>query len=544
MPRLRIIFRPLALWLAFAACSCVLWRYQLINKFSILHGDRYDMVIVVTILEHWFHVFRGEAWWSDVGYFYPYARTIANTDAYFFVGVAYFPLRFAGLDPFLAAELAGVVLKAAGFFGAWWMSRRVFSLSYGWSLLFAVLFTLSNGMTAHGQRLQLATVALAPVMATMLWIALTAFLAGDAPKFRWFGAASGLMFGAWCLTCFYMAWFFCFFTTVLLGAAVVAGGVTGLKQVITALRAGYLSLIFVLLVTMLAMMPFIYAFLPKSAEVGVRPYESVAANTIPLENVLQVGSENLLFGRLYNAVLAYVSPAYVPIGEYYNTGISPVLFFLFFCGAAITLCRWRDIRSSFLVRVTTVATLLVWGSAISVQGWSAWYYVYQWFPGARALNVISTIQIFLALPVLVVAVRYLSFEEISKPILVLLVGLLLVGELNKSYQMLDRQRELERIKLLSPPPVTCKAFYVSAWKEPGDTLGISSLYAHNVSAMLIAQFAGIPTLNGFASFNPKDWVFGFPNDADYDARVLAYASKHDVQGLCKLNLNTKEWSWP
>lgn len=540
--RLQIVLRLLVLWLALAACVCVLWRYQLITRFSILHGDRFDMVIVVTILEHWLHVFRGEALWTDVAYFYPYARTIAHTDAYFLVGVAYFPLRFAGLDPFLAAELAGIVLKAVGFFGAWWMSRKVFSLSYGWSLLLAVMFTMNNAMTVHGQRLQLATVAFAPVMATMLWTALNAILAGDARRFRWFGAGSGLLFGAWCLTCFYMAWFFCFFTTVFLGVMVLAGGVSELKRGLAALRVQCLSLILVLFVTALAMAPFIYAFLPKSSEVGVRPYETVVANTIPLENILQVGGENLLFGRLYNTALAYVLPAYVRNGEYYNTGISPIIFFLFVCGILVALFRWKDVQPDFLVRVTAVATLLVWGSALNIRGRSGWHYVYQWFPGAQALNVISIIQIFLALPVLVIAIRYLSIEKVSKPILILLVMLLLAGELNKSYQVLDRKEELERIKLPGPPPAGCKAFYVSAWKEQGDSFGVASLYAHNVSAMLIAQFAGIPTLNGFASFNPKDWVFGSPNDADYDARVLDYARRHGVQGLCKLNLDTKEWS--
>lgn len=69
----------------------------------------------------------------------------------------------------------------------------------------------------------------------------------------------------------------------------------------------------------------------------------------------------------------------------------------------------------------------------------------------------------------------------------------------------------------------------------------TSTYAHNVSAMLIAELIHLPTINGFASFNPPDWNFGSPNDADYIQRIRQYAEKHQIRGLCKLNLDTLTW---
>jgi hypothetical protein len=67
------------------------------------------------------------------------------------------------------------------------------------------------------------------------------------------------------------------------------------------------------------------------------------------------------------------------------------------------------------------------------------------------------------------------------------------------------------------------------------------IYAHNVTAMLIAQNTTIPTLNGFASFMAPDWDFDKPNTPSYDARVASYAGKHGLSGLCKLDLNDKSW---
>ena len=76
-------------------CIVLLIRYEISNGFTVLPGDRFDGVITATILEHWFKVFSGQQSWSDVRYFFPYSRTIAQTDGYFLIGVAY--ARSAGL---------------------------------------------------------------------------------------------------------------------------------------------------------------------------------------------------------------------------------------------------------------------------------------------------------------------------------------------------------------------------------------------------------------------------------------------------------------
>ncbi|HJV80883.1 hypothetical protein [Noviherbaspirillum sp.] len=537
--------RFLLLVAALVFCLAILNRHQLSNGFSILAGDRYDAVIMATILEHWLHVFSGDAIWSQVSYFYPYTRTIANTDAYFLVGAAYVPFRLLGLDPFLSSEAAGAIIKSTGFIGTYFLCRKFFSFSFFWALLAAMLFTLSNGMTIHGQRLQLATVAFAPIMAMLLWSALEAFLEDDLPKFRRAGMGAGVFFGAWCMTCFYMAWFFTFLFSAFALVMLVKGGRVGLASLGHRLLASWSSVILVLAVAGLSLLPFVYAFLPKSQEVGVRLYETVFANTIPVENILQVGTDNLLFGRFYNAILSAVSPDYSPRGEYYNTGFSLVLFALFVFGCVRCLTQARRQKADIVLHSLVIATLVTWSLALNIDGFSAWYLVYRYFPGAKALNVIAAYQILLALPVVVVAVKYLSTQHNGRPLLLLLSALLIAGEINEPYLNLDRQAELARIALPNAPPESCRAFYVSGWEEQGrDEFPevVKSTYAHNVTAMLVAQFARIPTINGIASFNPPDWNFGYPARKDYDERVRAYAERHHVAGLCKLDLNSKQWS--
>jgi hypothetical protein len=526
-------------------CLALVGRYQLLNGFTILPGDRYDVVISTTILEHWYHVFTGEATWSEVNYFYPYTRTIAQTDAYFLIGVAYFPFRLAGLDPFLAAEFANFAVRAVGFAGAYLLLRRAFSVSFYWALLAAGLFTLSNSLAAHSSRVQLVSVAFAPVVCLLLWNAIKAFLDGDMARFRRNGLAAGVLYGAWCLTCFYIAWFFTYFFTLSIVVLFIAAGAGVRAQLGRRLLAHFGSVMLVLAGTALAMAPFVYAFLPKSREVGVREYASVYGNTIPWQDVLQVGTDNLMFGRLYNSLLSVISPAYTPVGEYATTGFAPILFVLFLAGCVRLLRQWRK-RTMVVLPSVALATLVSWALAMRIKGHSGWYLVYHYFPGAQALNVVAAYQFFLALPVVLIATWYLSTQRMGRPIALLLGALLVTEELTKPYLNLDRPAEIARVTLAAAPPVGCKVFYVSGW-EGQDTLGgfpepINNAYAHNVSAMMIAQSIGIPTLNGVASFSPKDWNFALPNREDYDDRVFAYARKHGVRSLCKLDLNSKVWS--
>lgn len=539
------IWEFLLFFVVLGSSLAFLIRYQILNGFSILPGDRYDGVISTVILEHWFRVFTEGVSWLEVGYFFPYERTIAQTDAYFLIGVAYIPFRLFGLDPFISSECAGLVIKAVGFLGFYLFCKKFLLVSPMWSLFGALLFTLSNGMTIHANRIQLATVAFAPVMALLIGLAVHAFFDRKYSRFRLWGAVSGVFFGAWCLTCFYMAWFFTFLATVFFVVLLLTMGKSALLDLTRKALDGVWSVVFVILSIALSISPFVYAFLPKSQEVGVRSFEAVVNNTVPLEGILQVGGDNFLLGRLYNSIIRFFSPSYVPVGEYYNTGFSVFLMALFIGGCwAIFKLKWADVSRFSLALVASV--LICWALVLNFNGYSGWYFVYHAFPGAKALNAVSTFQIMLAFPVVAVAIKYLSGQQLSLPVLSVVLGVLVAGEINRPYMNLDRKAELDRVYLSEPAPAECRVFYVSGWEGQDNATShadwVNNFYAHNVSAMFISKLYGVPTVNGVASFNPPDWNFGFPNLDGYDARVLEYAAKHGVNDLCRLDLNSKRWT--
>lgn len=517
-----------------------LYRQQILNGFTLLAGDRYDGIISTTILEHWYNVFRGKAEWDEVGYFFPYTEVIAQTDGYFLLGILYTPFRILGFDQFVAAELVNMLVKTIGFSSMYIMCRRVFSLPFYWSLLAAVLFTLSNGMTMHSSRSQMATVAFTPIMVLLIWQAGRALVENQTARFRTYGASAGLLFGAWCLTCFYAAWFLCYFGLVVLLIAVMRGGRKGILLARDLILKNYFSCAFVILVALLAIAPFVYAYLPKAQETGVRAYSEALQYAVPPLDMFQVGDKNLFLGKLYNAFLLQVKPDYTAPHEYYDTGLAIGLFVIFILGA-LHLYRRGRVRQDFFLVCIMLAAIVTWISTLKIGERSLWYFPFHYVPGGRALRVVAAYHIFLALPVIVIAVNYLWRRNLTRTVVIALSAILVLEELNAPALGLDRQAELARINLPNAPPKDCKVFYTTAWENQATLAGPAEIYAHNVTAMLIAQELDIPTVNGVASFQPRDWDFAKPQQPDYDARVLSYASKHGLSGLCRLNLNDKSW---
>jgi hypothetical protein len=451
-----------------------------------------------------------------------------------------------GLDIYTTSELVNVTLRAIGFATFYLMARRIFKLSFFWSLLGASLFILSNNATAHGQRLQLATISLAPIMALLLWEAFQAFYEKKIWRLIGFGALASIFLGAWSITCFYITWFFIFFCTTFILISTLSSKPKDLKVIYNKLKSQYKSVLLIAIIAASSLVPLLSVYLPKAAETGMRPYQSVFSNTVPLQGIIQTGTENFMFGEVYNKVLSVITPSYSPSGEYYNTGISPILFALFIA-SALMIYKSRELEDSHFWKCLLAATILTWLCTLKLFGHSGWYFVYHLFPGAKALNVVSAYQIFLSIPVIILSTKYLqeNSNRIPKAVMATLVLLLVLEELNSGYIKLIKNDELAKTQSVAPPPASCESFFVSGWKNQ-DSLTpmaawINNYYAHNVSAMLIAETVHLPTVNGVASFSPKDWNFGFPNNADYEERVRAYIQSHELKNVCKLELNTSTW---
>ena len=536
-----------------AACVCAalalgfFFRGQLGNGFTLLLGDRHDGVIALSILEHWANVLRGLSPWDRTDYFFPVPATLGYNDGYLLFGLLHAVFRAIGADPFLSGELVNVATRAIGFAAMLGVSRRILGLPFGWALLAASLFTISNNLFIRGSHVQLFSVSFAPVLALLAHGALAALWDGRRGALLGWGAGFGLLFAACLMTGFYMAWYGAFLGAALLPAWLLVAGGPARRHLAAVVRAQALPLLAVGAIAAVCALPFLLLYLPKAAETGMHPWADVLQHAPAPLDLWNVGRANVVWGWLVGWATDTFRPGFPDWSER-MTGMPPFLLALYaaslvwLCGGLATVPPAR--RAT--LRALGIASLGTWLLTVQVGGLTAWSLVYAYVPGAKAARVVARYQIFLTVPVVGLALAFLASRRWPRPWPAVLAALLLLEQANGYAPLfLDRPLEAGRLAAVPAPPAACRAFYVSAART-GSRFGeaVADPYNHNTEAMLVAAVRHLPTINGISTFNPPHWPAGIPDDPDYHDAVLAYARAWGVTGLCALDLRTMRWSGP
>jgi hypothetical protein len=548
------LLRGAVLLLACALCVGLFFRNQIANGFTLLLGDRHDAVIALSILEHWRNVLAGAAEWSRTAYFHPVADTLGYNDGYFLFGLVYAAFRAAGADPFLGGELTNMAMRATGFLGMHAACRRVLGLPFGWSLLGAALFTLSNNLFIRASHAQLFSVGFLPVLAVLLHGAGAALFGRRPRALLGWGAAFVLLFAALLMTGFYMAWYFVFLAGATFLAWLAVAGEAPRRALVASVRAAPLPLGLLAALAVLANLPFLRLYLPKAAETGMHPWEAALQHAPTPLDVLHVGEANLLFGWLVTLLNGAFRPDF-PSWSERMTGLPPVLLL---CFAAAAVWLWRGAATAAggdlgpsrraWLQALALASVATWALTLRFGDLTGWWLVWSAVPGARAARVVARYQLVLALPVIALAVLALSTwaRRLPAAAVAVLAALLLLEQANGYAPLfLDRPLELARLRSVPPPPAGCRAFWVSvARAESRFGEAVDDPYNHNTEAMLIASVLRLPTVNGISTFNPPGWPAGWPGQDGYEAEVAAWAERHGLTGLCALDLQRMTWSTP
>ncbi len=519
-------------------------RFLIENRFSVMPGDRYDGMISAALLEHWFNVFKLNASWTEAGWAYPYEKTIAHGDASLISAILYAPFRLIGFDPFLSSLCSTISLQLIGYFSIYFLSKNKFNLDKSTSVLIAVLFTISNSLTIHSSRFNLLTVALAPLIIILYWNLFDAIRQGKSLKFYLNSLIGSMLVGIWTLSCFYMFFFFHLYLLIIT-TLLFSFKLTSLRKFYFFARSNIQKITIALIMYITSLAPFIYLYLPKSREVGTRTFDQALVNGLNPINLIQMGKDNFLWGNIYNQYfIPLVDANYIPSGEYYNLGLSPLLFFIF--TLSIFFFRKSNDCKSRTFFVASIAVVISWLFIIRIDGKSLWIIPFLLIPGSKALNAIGTFQVVLLIPVLILAGIFLQKRFGSRSSMFLIIGsLLVIGELNRPYLNLDRKVELARINIVQQPPQDCQSFFVNGYDNQSMISGfpkeINEIYAHNVVAMMISAKYNIPTINGFTSFNVPDWSFQYDSELLYRQNIARYIERHSLLDVCELDLNSGLW---
>ena len=549
--------------LVFVVAMVLFFRTPILSGFDLGFSDRADGMIEISILEHWRNVLSGAAAWNVTGYFHPYTDTLGYNDGYFLYGLVYSFWRLFA-DPFHADTLNILTFKTIGFVAAWLLVARTLDWGRYAAALVALLWTIASNISLQAGHQQLHSVALLPV-AMMLAIGIVrAEQEGRYRRARLLAVALAALMAAWLLTAYYMAWFTIFSAGLFAVCwCALSGNWRPTKLLGLACRhAGTLACAGAAFIVLI--IPFLTVYLPKVNETGGQPYFHMLGYLVtPLIDMINVGADNYVWGWIFRPLFALVH-AILPadpalprrvLGGEHEAGLPLILFILVVTAAWRIIVRRRvgqDRPVSVELRAFALAMMVAW--LLTLQFWvaSPWGLVFELVPGAKGMRVVSRYQLWLVLPflLLVVAVwrERAGLLARSKPWLAVLIVALLVAENLSSESVARLSRSTQRAALwaVPAPPVGCASFYVVAARR-NEPLFLNAekngRYPHNVDAMFLAELWRVPTINGFSSFNPPDWKFADPLAPDYDARVMEYARRHTLRGLCRLDMRQAQpWS--
>ncbi len=561
--RPRMVVRSAAVLLVYVVAIALFCRSALVSGFDLGFGERGDAIIEIAILEHWRNVLAGVAAWDTSFYFHPYHATLGYNDGYLLYGLVYSGWRLIA-DPFHADTLNILTFKTIGFAAAYALVAR----SLGWGqrtgLAVALLWTVASNITLQAVHAQLQSVALQPVAMMLAIATVRAEQAGRLTRARFAAMGLALLLAAWLLTSYYMAWFTLFSACLYCACWAVVTRTWRPGDWIALLRRHAGTILAGVATFAVAILPFLRLYLPKVRETGGEAVDDMLGYLVtPVIDMINVGPGNIVWGWLFLPLFALVHrllpddpalPGRVLGGEH-EAG-----FPLLFCALAL-LAAWRIVATRRIdgcrpapatLRAFALAMIVAW--LLTIQLWKAspWLLVFHLVPGAKGLRTISRYQLWLTLPLLLIAAAVWRQRARRlfrrRPWLAAGLAALLVAE-NLSAEtpaQLSRAEQRAALMHISPPPPGCASFYVVATR-PTEPLYISrelhARYPHNVDAMLLAELWRVPTINGFSTFNPPDWDFAEPRAADYDARVRRYAQRHRLRGLCRLDVRARPpWS--
>lgn len=545
---------PLLALAAYAFAVSVVFRDSIASGFDLGFGDRADALIEISILEHWRAVLLGEATWNQPLYFHPYAGTLGYNDGYFLSGLIYTGWRSV-FDPFVSDTLTALTYKTIGYAATLWLVRGILRWSWGVAILIATLAMISNNMFLQSVHAQIQTLALLPVVAALAVLTARAEIAREQWRAALLAVLAAAALGLWLITAFYFAWFTIYFAVALAVCWLWSTGQWRLNSFMLLTRTHWRTLGVFIGASVIAAFPFLYVYVPKRMETGGHGF--MISYTVQPTDLINVGQHNLLWGwiiQLLDWVVRAVAPAggrleRAMLGGEHESGF-PLLLFALICAAAVKLIRQRDAGS--FAGIFALAIAISWFLTLRIWQVSPWVLVHFLVPAASGVRVVLRYQLFLILPALLLV--GLAFRDDlaqlwrSRPWLAsVLVGVLLAEQINLAQPaQLSRQEQTAALDAIPAPPLDCKSFYVVAARAKETVFvdqRLNALYPHNVDAMFLAARWQLPTINGFSTFNPPDWNFAAPAAADFDARVLAYAEKHELKDLCRLDMrNAAPWT--
>ena len=540
------LFEILAILSAASAVTFVFYREFFLSRLDAITGDPGDARLYIAVLEHWRAVLSGHASLASPNFFAPQTGVLGYSDCLFLYVPEFLTLRALGCDRYLAFQLTLIALRLIGFFALYFLLRRKLALAWFPALTGASLFSISHLYFYSAGHPQLAAIAFVPLLALLL------FHYFESPARRAFSlwSASALLAFLF-LTGYYIAFFF------VLGCAVMLAAWLAMRLMERPARwadllshrpphairdFGVAAAVFAL-----AMVPFLYIYLPALRGTGGRSFPEIEAFIHSFREVCNVSPTNMIWGGLMARI--YDAPMY-RIGEV-NRGFTPISVIVAAVTGCLSLRAWTNRRLRVSVLLIGVSCLTLYALSVSFFQWTLWWAVYAGVPGGSAIRVPNRVNHLIALGIAVLCAMALQalldrakhwrrFPRAAgvAASAVLACFLLLEQADTRPTALISRTAERRLFGAIPSPPSACRDFFLVN-PRVGDPAVVGM-----VDAMLIAREKNLPTVDGYSGWTPPGWhLYNF--EGDVAAKAEAYAEQRGIrQGLCQFDETANRWSVP
>ena len=526
--------------LLFLAGLAMMLKHVLPNPLDYSLGDNGDGLVLLATLEHWWRVLNGVpvgGTWRQAGFFYPMANPIGLTDSYLGLAVPYCVFRLCALSPFSAFTATMVVFASIGYWSAYGFCRATGLAGRAAAILSAWIFAFGAVSLFLAGHAQTYTLMLSPIMGLGL---LRAWRSRAGPARAAWGLMAGLVYGLILLTAPQTAWFGTFVgglvlvIYLLLRRPPIATAHWAVPQ-----GAGFVVGVLVgLAVTVIVNRPDQGPIHRRTG--GEIDFYSPQASDILHQPIIEL-PWNDLAGRV--GLLADQSRPIVEIA----LGYGPLLLLTLLVGCGIIAFRWskapRRRVADAIVLACVAAPLLCWLIQLRLFRVSGWRVLVRILPGGMLIRTPFRIQdacvMFALIALAVLFTRLAAGSFRFRSVLAGALFLLLLAEQMSMGLGVRQTSELTGwFARVGRPPAACKSFYVVPGAGPP-----APWFEYQSKAMVLAEWIGLPTLNGNSSWYPDGWEpMRDVVSPGYQAAVAAWVAQNHLRDVCQLDASSAQWT--
>lgn len=510
------------------------------SGFEFFPGDDCDAFLNILAADSWSDVFSGKIPFRQNRIYYPFPAGRGFTDLSLSLYLFELPWRALGAGLFSSAMIVYQLLFHFGILSMLYLLRKVLHLNFAVSIGGAFLCFYSNGCFTKLLHTQFFFAGLLPLLFICTIRYCQLWSSDKACKRTVYGVSALLSFAAIAYSNYYTAFFFALAAGIyFIVYAILLAKKQMLKKVLLVKRIPEVSALAMLGVVLFV--PFFYTYLPLTTDEYIRVW-TAAQGTLPtLADIVNVGPQNLLWGKLYDALFPSIHK-YVYENQHGLPLITAGVFI--FC-----LFRYykerKNFRPAFTALVITLAVLYVISLKFA-HCISLWYFVWKFIPGGSAIRAAGRIYVFMYLPLMVFICYILNrctrvFPRRKQLAICAGLFILLVADNvnTMSIYQWKPSETIAKIKVSTLPPQEMKCFFVTCSEKA--PVNQSNWAMSGLQAWFIARQFSSFTINGYSGNTPANFSAVDPWEPSYRQNISEWVKRHSLDGVFSFNIDTGKW---